>query len=63
MTPQQLRETHQEWVDACLDNAHRLTKWEGNFLESLDEQLTNGRTLTGAQADRLESIYFNAEKT
>lgn len=49
------------WIDKILDEGVNLTKWEEDFVQSLDEQRGNGRRLSERQAEILERIY--AEKT
>lgn len=47
---------------ACLRNPKRtLTQWEENFLDSVEYQYNNKRTLTDKQFEILERIY--SEKT
>jgi hypothetical protein len=53
---------YKEWVRELLEEqSEALTSWETDFLASIETQLIRWRTLTEAQATKLESIY--AEKT
>lgn len=55
-------DVYKNWVDTILDEASdELTDWEINFIESINNQLVSGRTLSQKQADIVERIY--AEKT
>jgi hypothetical protein len=49
------------WIDKIADEGVNLTKWEQEFVESVDEQRTSGRRLSERQAEILERIY--SEKT
>lgn len=55
------RELHRQWVDTVKDQGVNLTTREEEFIESIDERLAAGRSLSEAQAEWLESIY--AKKT
>ena len=50
---QQLEEIMEVASDIC-------NEWECNFLESVQEQLQNGRELSSKQLDTLERIYQKA---
>lgn len=52
---------HREWLDACIEEDHRLSKWELGFIASLTEWMEDGSPLTEDQAKTLERIY--AQKT
>ncbi len=53
---------YNDWVRAIIDEAQdKLTDWESNFVDSISNQLDNGRQLTKPQAEILERIY--SEKT
>lgn len=56
------RDTLIEHMFQLLESPSReLTKWEENFLESVQEQWARRKTLTDRQFETLERIY--AEKT
>lgn len=55
------REQWREWCDMILAMGRNLTAWEQDFIESIDQQLTQGRSLSDRQVEILEQIY--AEKT
>lgn len=49
---------YKSWIEAIKDEASEtLNDWESNFIDSIDERLSNGRNLTEGQATKLESIY------
>jgi len=50
-----------EWIDACMEVADDLTKWEYDFILSLQEQLERRPNLSEKQEEILERIY--AERT
>jgi hypothetical protein len=48
-----------EWREAVEDieqRGHGLTPWENSFIESISDQLTQGRPLTERQAEVLDKI-------
>ena len=49
------------WIDTIQDEGRGLTKWEHDFVASVEEQLDLHGTLTERQEEILERIY--AEKT
>ena len=49
------------WIDTIQEEGRNLTKWEEQFVESLNTQRDEGRPLTERQAEILERIY--ADKT
>jgi len=49
--------THKIWIEACLDNYHRLTKWEDDFIHSIQEQLELHGSLSEKQEEILERIF------
>lgn len=61
MSKSQSQETYAKWIYECQHNGRGLTDWEEHFIESLDQQMTDGRGITPRQAEILERIY--AEKT
>jgi hypothetical protein len=48
-----------EAIDSCLrlDEDFQLTEWEEKFVISITRLVKTGRTLSQAQATRLEAIY------
>jgi len=50
-------ETHLEWLDQIKTHGVNLTVWEEDFVESIEGQIRNGRTLSERQAEILERIY------
>lgn len=63
-TPQEREKLAKQWLETCLDPGQltkKLTAWEANFLESLDDQLGRGRIISEKQFEILERIY--ADKT
>lgn len=49
----------QQWLDACMNEGRNLSKWEEDFLASIEDQLKAGRRLSLNQEDILERIYVN----
>lgn len=43
-------------VNHCQHNNAELNGWEDDFLDSIEEQLEKGRTLTSRQLEKLEQI-------
>lgn len=56
-----LNEIHKQWLEACTEEDHRLTKWELGFVNDLTEQMDKGHSLSERQVEILERIY--SEKT
>lgn len=55
-------EVYRSWVNAIINEAQdKLSEWETNFVNSIENQLDMGRTLSQRQAEILERIY--ADKT
>lgn len=52
---------YQEWVELIQTEGRNLTKWELDFVDSIAEQLGNGRQLSDRQIEHLDRIY--TEKT
>lgn len=50
-----------ERVRNCIENNEELNDWEDLFLESLEEQLTEGRTPSAAQLEKLTQIEYAVE--
>lgn len=51
-------QTYEMWVAAIKDEASdRLTDWETNFVENINNQLDYNANLSKAQSDTLERIY------
>jgi hypothetical protein len=46
-----------EVLEACEDNADRLTSWERNFLDSVSEQWEGRHWLSERQREILEKLY------
>lgn len=55
------KEAIEYWIDQCLDHETNLTKWEYDFVKSIEEQFEKRGTLSERQCEVLERIY--AEKT
>lgn len=45
-------------VQYCIDNGAECNDWEESFLESVKDQLMQGRTLTDSQTEKLEQIEY-----
>ncbi len=51
-------EVYRSWVDAITSEASdQLNDWETNFVNDMDERLSQLRNLTESQAEHLERIY------
>lgn len=53
---------HEQWVEDIreADGVHggiKLSDWEQEFVESIEERLAEGKTLTDKQAEALEKIW------
>lgn len=44
-------------ISDCIARESKLSEWEQDFLQSLDEQLGRGRALTEKQDETLTSIW------
>ena len=47
----------QEYIDIIRMTPVEVSKWEDEFLESIQDRLDNGKELTQAQEDKLHQIY------
>lgn len=46
------------WIDSIIEeSADKLNEWETDFLDSLENKLNKGNSLTERQAEILERIY------
>lgn len=54
-------DVQQEWVEKIWDKGRGMSAWERDFVESVEEQLSDGRRLSERQVEILERIY--AERT
>ena len=46
------------WIEVIVDEAmDELNSWETGFIESISNQLDSGKSLSQAQANKLEDIY------
>jgi hypothetical protein len=50
-------EQHCQRVTDCEQREAKLTVWERGFIDSISQQLNNGRPLTDKQAETLDSIW------
>jgi hypothetical protein len=50
-----------ERVEHCQENGAECNDWEDTFLESIHDQLMNGRVLTDVQIGKIEQIEFLVE--
>lgn len=58
VTTYSMDNVHKERIDACLnESSKRLTRWEEDFLISIQDQLTIKGSLSDRQAEILERIY------
>lgn len=48
-------------VEHCQENNGELNDWEDSFLDSVAEQLTEGRSLSDRQLEKLEQIEYVVE--
>lgn len=49
------------WIQTCLEEGQGITKWENDFLVSIEEQFKRRGSLSEKQLEILERIY--ADKT
>lgn len=61
MTIEELRILHTSWIDQCMEERHKLSDWERNFVIDIRLQLREKGRLSDKQAEVLERIY--ADKT
>ena len=52
-------ELHKYWIEVIQTEGANLTKWESDFIDSLDEWIKSGRKLSEKQIEILERIYAN----
>lgn len=52
-----MSDMHITMIDDCEDRESRLTDWERGFLESIREQIEDGRVLTEKQSAKLDAIW------
>lgn len=55
------QDTLQDWIDKIKEEGRDLTKWETDYVESVEDQLDRLGRLSEKQIEILERIY--AEKT
>lgn len=48
---------HQQMVKDCIDREAKLTDWERSFIDSIERQLAQDRSLSQKQVDTLDSIW------
>lgn len=46
-----------DMIRDCMERESRLSDWEREFVQSLDEQLGRGKTVTEKQDEKLTSIW------
>lgn len=51
------RAEHAQMVADCVQRESKLSDWERNFIDSLERQLADGRSLTSNQAEALDAIW------
>lgn len=54
------RSEHEQMVVDCDVRRGRLTQWEREFCESIDQRLKSGKPLTEKQTDTLNTIWEKA---
>lgn len=52
-----MSDEHISMIDDCEARESRLTDWERDFLESIREQIEDGRVLTEKQSAKLDAIW------
>jgi len=50
-----------ERVESCIANSGECNPWEDDFLESVKDQLEEGRKMSEAQVDHIEKIEYLVE--
>ena len=48
---------YMEMVEDCMHRESKLSQWEGDFIDSIRDQLGDEKTLTTKQIEKLESIW------
>lgn len=48
---------HKSWIEKCDEDRDRLSKWESDFVDSVNESLEKYGKLSYRQAEILERIY------
>lgn len=51
------QDEYQTMIDDCEKRSDKMSEWECDFIQSLSEQIDNGRTPSGKQIDKLNSIW------
>lgn len=51
------RDEHVAMVADCVQRESKLSDWERSFIDSLENQLANGRALSEKQVARLDEIW------
>jgi len=58
-------ETRQKWmkrIGYCQDHYEHMTDWEMGFIDSVDEQMSRGKILSGKQSRVLGRIFHRIEE-
>ena len=55
-------EVIRQWINDVINDGWNLTKWEENFIASIDEQFTQSGSLSERQTEILERIYTEKVK-
>ena len=48
---------HLRMIEDCEKRESRLTEWQATFIDSISNQLGNGRSLSPKQAETLDDIW------
>lgn len=55
-------EVIRQWINDVINDGWNLTKWEENFIASIDEQFARSGSLSERQTEILERIYTEKVK-
>ena len=53
---------YREMIDDCSDRESQMSEWECDFIESIDEQLYDTKSLSAKQIDVLNRIWEKVTK-
>lgn len=56
------RDEYLQQIADCRKRDHRLSAWDADFLDSIENRLNENRTLTTKQIEKLDEIWEKATK-
>lgn len=51
------RSEYQQQIDDCRKRERKLSAWDADFLDSIENRLNENRTLTPKQTEKLDEIW------